>query len=330
MEQYFSFGKQEFRAIRQLRDCDWRVYCCLREKADFKTGRLEHPTSLKMTAASIARDISLPGQSGIPALEFSRKDVERSLSRLEVLGFIDEREREGRFIRLRMPMVATNTAKSEPSQTRVTQKSGQGDSKNTTRVTQIETAETVVAQGFRESDDARVTQETVPGCRKESARVTQTENTEIAETQVGQGITGGQIVPFSTVFSTKKPQYSPLPPTGGEENPLPSASEKSKTTPLAADGGLQEAEKTEIQRLRTVVANAAKKNGGVIRCLKSERSTEVLAGWVGRFKDWEIEEACGTVIAKADVMNPYVDSIDTLIRQQAAKLAKFRLSYCAG
>lgn len=322
MEQYFSFTKQEFRAVRQLRDGEWRVYCCLREKADFKTGRLEHPTALKMTAASIARDISLPGQSGVPALEFSRFDVLRSLDRLEDLGFIDEREREGRFLRLRMPMVATNTAKSEPSQTRVQQKNAQGATNSSLGVQQMKSVETVAAQGFQEFNAARVQQETAPGCNEKSARVQQTENAEIPETVATQGISDGKIVPFSTVFSTKKSVLSPLPPAGGEEPRSPSASEKSKATPLAADGGLQEAEKTEIQRLRTVVANAAKVCGGVIRCLNSAKSTEVLESWVpAGFKDWWIQDAVKLVI-ETPSEQPFVNAVDAVMRKWAANSHK--------
>jgi len=331
MEQFFGFTKQEFRAVRQLRDCEWRVYCCLREKADFKSGRLEHPTALKMTAASIARDISLPAQSGVSALVFSRKDVERSLSRLAELGFVDERAREGQFIRLRLPMVAASTAKSEPSQSRVTQKNAQGDPRKSLRVTQDEIAETVVSQGIPQSDEARVTQDDGLGCHKKSARVTQDKNPEIAETLDTSGFTDCKIVPFSTVFSTKKSVLPPFPPEGGEENLLPSASEK--PTPLAADGGSQEeAEKTkpEIRRLRKLVADAAKKSGGFIQCLNSERSTAILAGWATtKFKDMDIEDACGRVIANPD-MKPYVDSIDIVMRQRAAKLAAWRKSMCAG
>lgn len=325
MEQYFSFTKQEFRAVRQLRDSEWRVYCCLREKADFKTGRLEHPTALKMTAASIARDISLLGQSGVPALVFSRQDVERSLSRLEDLGFIDERMREGRFLRLRMPMVATNTAKGEPSQTRVNQKDAQGESKKPFRVNQMETAETLAAQRLQETEVARVNQKMQPGCNENTARVNQTESTEIAETLETSGFSDGKIVPFSTVFSTKNLQYSPLPPrNGGEENPLPSASEKPNPNSPSADGSQEEAEKTEteIRRLRSLVANAAKACGGVIRCLNSAKSTEVLESWIpAGFKDWWIQDAVKLVI-ETPSEQPFVNAIDAVMRKWSANSQK--------
>lgn len=325
MEQYFGFTKQEFRAVRQLRDCEWRVYCCLREKADFKTGRLEHPTALKMTAASIARDISLPGQSGVPALDFSRFDVLRSLDRLEYLGFIDEREREGRFLRLRMPMVLTNTAKSEPSQTRVQPKNAQGATNSSLGVQQTKIAETQAGQGFQEFSAARVQQETASGCNEKSARVQQTENAEIPETVAAQGIADGKIVPFSTVFSTKNLQYSPLPPkNGGEENPLPSASEKPNPNSPSADGSQEEAEKTEteIRRLRTVVANSAKECGGVIRCLNSAKSTEVLESWIpAGFKDWWIQDAVKLVI-ETPSEQPFVNAIDAVMRKWSANSQK--------
>lgn len=331
MEQFFGFSKGEFAAFRNLRESEMHVYCCLRERADFKSGRLEHPTALKMTAASIARDISLPGRSGVPALVYSRRDVERSLSRLEDLGFVDERSREGRFIRLRLPMVAASTAKGEPSQTRVNQKNAQGEPRKSLRVNQTENAETVVARGFQEFDGARVNQESGLGCNKKSARVNQTETDKIAETVAAQGTSDGKIVPFSTFFSTKKSVLPPKSPQGGEETP--SSSTPENPNPLAADGGSQEeSEKTEteIRRLRTVVADAAKACSGFIQCLNSERSTEILAGWVARgWKDREIEDACERVIENPD-MKPYVDSIDTLMRQQAVKLANFRRSYCAG
>lgn len=329
---YFPYTQKEQNLLMQARNfVDLRVYMHIKEKADFESGRLEHPSALRLTATTIARAISLPAMQGASALEFSRFAVMRSLERLEALGLIDEVDRSGKFLRLRLPMVTANTCESDTEQKKSARKSTENGEQSARKSALSENSETVAAQGIQDAHIGNPAPKSARRSIENGEKSARTKNDESSETVAAQGFSGGNVIPLTMEKQSIIKSLPPVSPRRGEETPPSSTPKTQNHTP--SDDGLQaKTEKTEgeVDRLRDVVANAAKEHGGIIKCLKSERSTEVLTGWVGRFKDWEIEDACGTVIAKADVMKPYVDSIDGLMRQQAAKTAKFRRSVCAG
>ncbi len=327
---YFPYTQKEQNLLMQARNfVDLRVYMHIKEKADFESGRLEHPSALRLTATTIARAISLPAMQGASALEFSRFAVMRSLERLEALGLIDEVDRSGKFLRLRLPMVTANTCESDTEQKKSARKSTENGEQSARKSALSENSETVAAQGIQDAHIGNPAPKSARRSIENGEKSARTKNDESSETVAAQGFSGGNVIPLTMEKQSIIKSLPPVSPQGEGETPSSSTPKTQNHTP-SVDGLQAESEKTEVDRLRSVVANAAKKHGGIIRCLNSAQSTEVLAGWGGRFKDWEIEDACGTVIAKADVMKPYVDSIDTLMRQQAAKTARYRRSVCAG
>ncbi len=330
-ERFFRYTQREQDLIDEVRHLiDSRVYSHLKKKADFESGCLEHPSALRLTTGTIASAISLPAKERIAALTFTHNDVRHSLKRLEALGLVDQLEQNGRYLRLRLPMAAMSTSERSQGQNQIVRSDAKNRGQIVRQIVRSESSETVATQGLAEDGAGQTVRQIVRSDAENGGQIVRSENGESSETIAAQGFAGSNVVPLK-IEKQSIINSPPYPPEGGEENLLPSASEK--PTPLAADGGSQEeSEKTkpEIRRLRKLVADAAKKSGGFIQCLNSERSTAILAGWATtKFKDMDIEDACGRVIANPD-MKPFVDSIDTLMRQQAEKLAKFRRAYCAG
>lgn len=322
-ERFFRYTQREQNLLGQARNfVDLRVYMHLKEKVDFESGRLEHPSALRLTTSTIAREISLPATQGEPALTISRHAVKRSLERLEVLGLMDEIDRSGKFLRLRLPMVAANTRESDTEQKKSARNCTENGEKPARKSARTESSETVAAQGFQDTHIGKSARKSARTCTENGEKSARTENDESSEIVAAQGFAGSNVVPLKIEKQSiiKSP---PFPPEGGEENLLPSASEK--PTPLAADGGSQEeSEKTkpEIRRLRKLVADAAKACGGVIRCLNSPQSTEVIESWIpAGFKDFWIQDAVKLVVETPGV-KPFVNAVDEVMRKWAANMQK--------
>lgn len=311
MERFFRYTQREQDLIDETRHLiDTRVYSHLKKKADFESGCLEHPSALRLTTGTIARAISLPAKERIAALTFTHKDVGQALKRLEALGLVDQLEPNGRYLRLRLPMVAVSTSERSQGQNQIVR----SDAKNR----------------------GQIVRQIVRSDAENGVQIVRSENDESSETVEAQGFAGSNVVPLKIEKQSIIKSLPPISPQGGEETPSSSTHQNPNPNPNpnspSIDGSQEEAEKTEteIGRLRTVVADAAKTCGGFIKCLDSEPSTEIIAGWVARgVKNWEVEEACEQVIANPN-MKPFVNSIDTLLRQQAARTAKWKKSMCAG
>ncbi|HHK8324221.1 hypothetical protein [Serratia nevei] len=337
MERFFRYTQREQDLIDETRHLiDTRVYSHLKKKADFESGCLEHPSALRLTTGTIARAISLPAKERIAALTFTHKDVGQALKRLEALGLVDQLEPNGRYLRLRLPMVAVSTSERSQGQNQIVRSDAKNRGQIVRQIVRSENSETVEAQGFAEDGGVQIVRQIVRSDAENGVQIVRSENDESSETVEAQGFAGSNVVPLKIEKQSIIKSLPPISPQGGEETPSSSTHQNPNPNPNpnspSIDGSQEEAEKTEteIGRLRTVVADAAKTCGGFIKCLDSEPSTEIIAGWVARgVKNWEVEEACEQVIANPN-MKPFVNSIDTLLRQQAARTAKWKKSMCAG
>lgn len=190
---HFWISQTEINLLLASRNDDWRVYLTLRQHASFKTGRLDHYSAKKMTAASIARAISLPSSAGVPAMEMTRKDVSRSLARLVRCGLVSELTRERGFLRLRLPYAVVNTNKGAEGQNRMPQT----DENRPPRVSHVETEQSVAAQDAAKRTETRLPPDTSANCPRQS----QGETNKSSETVAVQAICGSESAPVGPVLN---------------------------------------------------------------------------------------------------------------------------------
>ncbi len=307
---YFPYTQREQSMLKQVRNfVDLRVYMHIKEKADFESGRLEHPSALRLTASTIAREVSLPAMQGTPALKFSRFTVMRSLERLEALGLIDEVDRSGKFLRLRLPMVAANTCESDTEQKKSARKSTDNGEKSARKFARSENSEIVVGQGFQDTHIGKSARKSARNCTENGEKSARTGNEESSETVVGQGFLGDNIVSLNM---KKQSVLKSLPQTpSGEETQSPSATQTQTQPRTPSDDGLQETEEKAVNRIRDIVADEA---DGMIDFIDTKKSRGFYKRWhlLGISED-RIRSAVREVIATAS-MAAIVDSVDTVVR----------------
>jgi len=306
---YFPYTQREQNMLKQVRNfVDLRVYMHIKEKADFESGRLEHPSALRLTTGTIAREISLPAIQGAPALEFSIFAVIRSLERLEALGLIDEVDRSGRFLRLRLPMAAANTCESNTEQKKSASNSTENRAKSARKSASYKRSETVAAQGVQDTHTGKSARKSASNCTENGEKSASIENDESSETVVGQGFSGDNIVSLNM---KKQSVLNSLPQTpSGEETPSPSATQNQPHTP--SDDGLQETkEEKAVNRIRDIVADEA---DGMIDFVDTKKSRGFYKRWyLLNISEDRIRSAVREVIATAS-MAAIVDSVDTVVR----------------
>lgn len=289
---YFSYTPHEHEALLQTRQLvDMRVYMCLKEKADFTTGRLEHPSVLKLTTASLAREISQPAKERAAAQIFTRLDVRHAIDRLEAIGLIDEIDRKEGYLRLRLPMVAANTAKPAPSQKQFA-----------AQFATNKPPKTVVAQGIEKKEGGQF-----------AAQFAAVNDGESAETIAAQGKAVDQKPPFSMCEpSVVNPPLSPQ----GEGDLMLSASEtQNQPQPRSAASQLAEGvekAKTETPETRYQAA-IVEAGGGLIMYPNSKQSHDIYRRWGIRGVDIrDLREAVKAVI-KSPTMKPTPNAVDAFL-----------------
>jgi hypothetical protein len=231
MKPYFSLSTEETALLKRTRGDECRLYIALRERADFKTGRLDHPSARHLTSASLARELSLPASQGMPALILERKDISRGIERLQTQGLVDEVERQGHAIRLRLPLVARSTCNAQPAQNKLSQREAEpapkmsrfpGDAAPTENL-----EEWAASQSAAEYETPRLSQPPA----KPRARLPQTHSGHSVETPAGLGFSG-----FSDgALNTEKQILStPItPPKAGKVIPPSAAKTKTHHAPSA-------------------------------------------------------------------------------------------------
>ena len=307
MERFFWMSQQEIDTLMKTRGEDWRVYLCLRKRANFETGWLDHYSAKKMTSASIGREISLPSSSGVPVLEMTRKDVSRSLVRLIGSGLIDGLSREKNFLRLRLPLIKANTKEEKASQSRLSQTEGEKRS----RMSRVETAIILPVKGVADGTGAGVSQDDP----QLALIVSHAETAESAQILAFQRIAGNEI---DTVNNKNKNISKP--PISEGENHSPSAG-KTHTPALRACNQKPEKSRAEkpdaANRVRDIVATVGKDANGhnLIRNLYTERSKIIFRGLAG-FDERDIREAVRNVLSNTN-LPPSPESIDSVLRSKS-------------
>jgi len=307
---YFPYTQREQNMLKQVRNfVDLRVYMHIKEKADFESGCLEHPSSLRLTTGTIAREISLPATQGKPALKFTHFDVLHSLERLADIGLIDEVGRSGKFLRLRLPMVAANTCESDTEQKKSARKSTENGEKSARKFARSENSEIVVGQGFQDTHIGKSARKSARNCTENGEKSARIENGESSETVVGQRFSGDNIVSLNM---KKQSVLKSLPQTPeGEETPSPSATQTKNQPHTPSDDGLQETEEKAENRIRDIVADEA---DGMIDFIDTKKSRGFYKRWhLLDISEDRIRSAVREVIATAS-MAAIVDSVDTVVR----------------
>lgn len=310
MNRLFCYAQTETNALMKTRHIDdMRVYIALRQRADFKTGRLEHPSALKMTTGSIAREISLPAKERVAALTFTHKDVGHAIERLEALGLVDELGRNGRYLRLRLPMAAGATSEGKPSQNQTVRSDAKNGGQIVRKFVQNENVESLAAQGITKDKAGQIDQQIVRREPENGGQIVRSGNEKSAETVAGQRVSGGRNASLSTVPNN---QYPSSVPRRGDESP---SAPENQPHHAASRLPMKTEEKPE-DRYQTAVIDAG---GGLIMYADSEKSRRIYRVWSVRSVDVrDVQEAAREVI-KSPTMKPTPNSIDELLTAEATR-----------
>lgn len=314
----YMFNSTELDSLMTVRnDCDWRVYMNLRKSADFKTGKLEHRSALQITTGKIAREISLPAANGSAPIIFERWDVLNSIERLIKAGLIDNFEKVGHYLRLRLPLLI------QPSKDTAERSSRSEAEKQQRSARSVTTPQSLVAEASPTVEKTRCAPSTV----KNDPWSSPCEDEWPSETFVAQGFQGDEQPAFSTV--NPKSTITPLKAHDeiqGGKDPLPAASktqnqpQKPIQTHTAAS---QLAEKTEetaqINRYRDIVRE---EGGSIIRYLDTAISRGIYLSWAKLKADLrDVREAVRTVLKSAHLLQT-PGSIDIVLRRAVAAAIK--------
>lgn len=294
---HFWISQTEINLLLASRNDDWRVYLELRQHASFKTGRLDHYSAKKMTAASIARAISLPSSAGVPAMEMTRKDVSRSLERLVRCGLVSELTRERGFLRLQLPYAVVNTNKGAEGQNRMPQT----DENRPPRVSHVETEQSVAAQDAAKRTETRLPPDASANCPRQS----QGETNKSSETVAVQAICGSESAPVNS-----KNKVNNKPPVFRGETPSPSAL---KPHLDRSTSGLPENPEEPADRYRSIVEEESK---GIIMFTGSDMSRNIFRRWaLIKAGERDIRDAVREVMTTAS-MRQTPNSVDEVLRSK--------------
>ncbi len=294
---HFWISLTESNLLMATRGEDWRVYLLLRQRASFKTGRLDHYSAKRMTAASIAREISLPASAGVPAMEMSRKDVSRSLARLVRCGLVSELTRERGFLRLRLPYAVVNTNKGAEGQNSMPQT----DENRPPRVSHVETEQSVAAQDAAKRTETRLPPDASANCPRQS----QGEIKKSSETVAVQAICGSESASVNS-----KNKVNNKPPVFRGETPSPSAL---KPHLDRSTSGLPENPEEPADRYRSIVEEESK---GIIMFTGSDMSRNIFRRWaLIKAGERDIRDAVREVMTTAS-MRQTPNSVDEVLRSK--------------
>jgi hypothetical protein len=298
MERGFFITQTELTALLRTRHPDdWRVYFALRQRADFRSGRLEHYSALKMTTGSIAAEISLPSSQGTEASSVNKWGVGRSLKRLEALGLIDELKRSGKYLRLRCPLIyqekqerkATNSPKSTGRSTTMSDPWKEGEGLTSSGIA-----------GHSNRTDAIKPATTQANSNGKAATVANPEN---AANEAASGLARGGGCSLSI---KNKSTITPSAIQGGNGSPA-----AHQNQPAAFGGSAVEIEETPEARYRRIVED---EGGGVIRFIDSKMSAQVFKGWAAiKAGERDVRDAVREVIYDAS-RKPTPHSVDDVLR----------------
>lgn len=312
-ERFFRYTQREQDLIDEIRHLiDTRVYSHLKKKADFESGCLEHPSALRLTTGTIARAISLPAKERIAALTFTHKDVGQALKRLEALGLVDQLEPNGRYLRLRLPMVAVSTSERSQGQNQIVRSDAKNRGQTVRQIVRSENGETLAAQGSAEDGGVQIVRQIVRSDAENGGQIVRSENDESSETVEAQGFAGSNVVPLKIEKQSIINSLPSLSPQGGEETPSSSTPENQTQPHTPSDDGLQETkEEKAVNRIRDIVADEA---DGMIDFVDTKKSRGFYKRWyLLNISEDRIRSAVREVIATAS-MAAIVDSVDTVVR----------------
>lgn len=311
MERLFCFTQTEMDTLMQTRHVeDAKVYQILRQRADFKTGRLEHHSALKLTTGSIAIEISLPAKERVAALSFTHKDVGHAIDRLEALGLIDELGRKGRYLRLRLPMASMSTCEDKPSQNQIVR----SDAKNGGQIVRSENAESIAAQGIEEGN----TRQTVRRESKNGGQIVRCENAKSAETVAGQGFSGDKIASLSTgkPLSVPTPLKPPKEEKRGGYSPSAPKNKPHNAASQLAEGvekGKTDSTSDKSREIRYQIA-VEEAGNGLIRYADSDKSRQIYRYWAAaKISERDIRDAVRELLSQPE-RRPTPNSVDEIIR----------------
>ena len=311
MEMHLWLSEREIDCLLQMHsNVDWRVYIKLRKRADFRSGRLTHPSALRMTHASIARQVSVQSSRGVKAFDVEGKEVSRSIERLVRVGLIDELDYEGGYLRLRLPLVKGDVDNEPESDGKLSQSADdtkpilsrpEATEKPAVRTNHVE-------EDFWEDDSDE----------EDGSRLSQQEEGEIA---VSLENTASDAIPDScvnnTVNSLNKNNNPPsIMKSGGQGSPSAKRSTTKTNSPAKrAYGENPEKDKGEDEAARFCGIVRDEGKGG-IRYLDTALSREIYASWKGlNVSESDLRNAVREVLSRPQ-NPPTPTSIDKELREQ--------------
>ena len=306
MKPYFSLSTEETALLKRTRGDECRLYIALRERADFKTGRLDHPSARHLTSASLARELSLPASQGMPALILERKDISRGIERLQTQGLVDEVERQGHAIRLRLPLVARSTCNAHPAQNKLSQREAEPAPRMSRFPGDAASTENLEEWAASQSAAGNVTPRLSQPPAKSRARLPQTHSGHSVETPAGLGLSG-----FSDCALNTEIQKTSTPitqPKAGKVIPPSAAKIKTHHAPSALT-----AENEKCNRYRAILDEVGQ---GRIQWTNSKISCGYYAAWEAwKLSDADVRAAAIELLGQPE--RPQTpNSVDAILREK--------------
>lgn len=152
---HLTFTQEELALIggQRIRSEEINLYFILRTFADFKTGLFSHWSTKKVNLTYLAERMMKESSQGRAAITYSHTAIRRMLDSLSGFGLVADVSREGRSLKMRLPMVESGRKEWEEKTEEKSGQNGKADKKArpvatepVPAMTTVETVEVVHAE----------------------------------------------------------------------------------------------------------------------------------------------------------------------------------------
>ncbi len=310
---YYSFSAQEMGIILSGASGDeGLLYMALKKFADFKTGLMKHHITKRLNFSFLADMLSRDSRQGCEAKVFTHVEIRRLLTRLVALGLVDDMERDGRTLSLRLPLVGGEYGNGKDAAGRLSGKTTEEKPKLTGSHPEMKgTGNPVTARvSAAIGNDGKVRLSGPPDNPDE--RLSGEKTGELSGTLAGQGVATSPARSFST---STKPSVQPPLLREGKTSP-PAVENQTPKTHHDPSGLIRKTEIPETDSSGNGFMELVEREGeGLIRFHASEISRKIYRSWERcKFDRRDVGEAIRKVLG-TQWLSPTPNSIDAVLRE---------------